>query len=348
MIKSLTSLRGIFILFIFFHHCLNLYTGGGTMAVSFFFVLGGFGLTLGYKNRVIASEFSYKQYLSKRIIKFYPLHWICLLASLPFALLSFSFIQIPVFAINASLLQSWIPIKEVYFSYNAVSWYLANTLFFAVVFPLLLKWIVNASTKGKTLIAMGFVVVYAVVAMLIPKEMHHAILYISPYIRLTDFVLGVFLALGFLKLKERPIVFLKNSILSQSLVFVLIALLVLESCVLSEDVVLFAPVYWPFVAMLILTTSVSEVIWGGQKLLSNKYLLRLGELSFTIFLIHQLILRYSSVFFGKILHIENILVYVIFTFVLTILVSAVVEKYILKPITQWLTKRIQPSMTAHS
>lgn len=283
MIKSLTSLRGIFILFIFFHHCLDLYTGGGTMAVSFFFVLGGFGLTLGYKNRVIASDFSYKQYLTKRIIKFYPLHWICLLASLPFALLSFSFIQIPVFAINASLLQTWIPIKGVYFSYNAVSWYLANTMFFAAVFPFLLKWIVGATTKGRALIAIGIVVTYTLVAILIPKELHHAILYISPYMRLTDFVLGVFLALGFLRLKEQSIDFLKNSILTQSLVFVMIALLVVESCVLSDDVVLFAPVYWPFVAILILTASLSEVI-GGQKLLSNKYMQRLGELSFTIFL----------------------------------------------------------------
>lgn len=44
MIKSLTSLRGIFILFIFFHHCMNLYPGGGSMAVTFFFVLGGFSM----------------------------------------------------------------------------------------------------------------------------------------------------------------------------------------------------------------------------------------------------------------------------------------------------------------
>ena len=50
-------------------------------------------------------------------------------------------------------------------------------MFFAVVFPFLLKWIVNASMKGKTLIAMGFFVVYAVVAMLIPKEMHHALVH---------------------------------------------------------------------------------------------------------------------------------------------------------------------------
>ena len=40
MIKSLTSLRGIFILFIFLHHA-GVYVGGGSMAVAFFFVVSG-------------------------------------------------------------------------------------------------------------------------------------------------------------------------------------------------------------------------------------------------------------------------------------------------------------------
>lgn len=264
MIKSLTSLRGIFILFIFFHHCLDLYQGGGTMPVTIFFVLGGFGLTLGYKDRVLSQEFNYRQYLTKRVVKFYPLHWLCLLAALPFALLSFSINQVPIFAVNAALLQTWIPIKGIYFSFNAVSWYLADTMFFAVVFPFILKWIVNASGKGKAMIAAGLAVIYAIIAIVIPKDMHHAILYISPYIRLTDFVLGIFLALGYLKLKEKPMAFFKNGVLMQVLLFALIALLVVESCILSEDTVLFAPVYWPLVALLILIAALSEVVGGGN------------------------------------------------------------------------------------
>lgn len=348
MIKSLTSLRGIFILFIFFHHCQNIYPGGGSMAVAFFFILGGFGLTLGYKDKVKSQDFSYRQYLTKRFTKFYPLHWLCLLAALPFVILSFNFKQLPVLAINAALLQTWIPIKGVYFSFNAVSWYLADTLFFAVVFPFLLRWIVNASTSGRVLIATFFAVIYAVIAIITPLDMHHAILYISPYMRQADFVFGIYLALGYLKLKKKPTGILKNSFLSQLLVLVLIVLLVVESCVLSEETVLFAPVYWPFVALLILAVSLSEVTWGGQVILQNKYLQRLGNLSFTIFLVHQLVFRYTTVFFEKILHFENVIVYVIFTLILTLIVSVVVEKYMLKPITQWLTKRIQPSMTARS
>lgn len=265
MIRSLTSLRGIFILFIFFHHCLNLYPGGGSMAVAFYFVLGGFGLTLGYKDSVNSPEFNYRQYLAKRIVKFYPLHWICLIAALPLSVLSFSIKQLPLLAVNAALLQTWLPMKSVYFSLNAVSWYLADTMFFAVVFPFLVRWIVNASPIAKVLIAISIAVIYASVAIFSPIDMRHAILYISPYMRLSDFIFGIYLALGFMKLKERPISIYNNHILSQFFVFALIALLVVESCLLSEYTALIAPVFSPFVALLILIASLSEVCGGGGK-----------------------------------------------------------------------------------
>ena len=86
----------------------------------------------------------------------------------------------------------------------------------------------------------------------------------------------------------------------------------------------------------------------GGILLENKYLQRLGELSFIIFMIHQIILRYTTLIFDKILNFQNDIVYISITLVLTIVLSHVVDKYILKPITQWLTRRIQPSMTVRS
>lgn len=345
MIKSLTSLRGIFILFIFFHHCMNIYPGGGTMAVAFFFVLGGFSMTLGYKDKVTKSDFNYQQFLTRRCIKFYPLHWLTLLAALPFAVLSFSKWTLPILAVNTALLQAWIPIYEVYFSFNAVSWYLANTMFFAMVFPFIFKWIAGASSKGKSLIAVILAIIYVVVAMLLPEEKYHAIFYISPYMRLMDFVLGIYLALGYIKLKERP-VNNWNNVACQIAIVSLIVLLVIESCLLSETATLFAPVYWIPVALLIVIASLSEQ--NGGQILQNKWLQRLGDLSFVIFMVHQIVLRYTNVIFNKILHFENDIVYVVFTLTMTIVVSIVVDKYILKPITQWLTKRTQRSMIAHS
>lgn len=264
MIKSLTSLRGIFILFIFFHHCLELYPGGGTMAVAFFFVLGGFSMSIGYKDRISNQNFNYKQYLIRRCGKFYPLHWMCLLATLPFFILSFTWIDIPILAVNAALLQSWIPVYDVYFSFNAVSWYLADTMFFAVVFPFILKWIMGASSKGKALITVAMAIAYVAVAILIPEEKYHAILYVSPYMRLMDFIFGVFLALGYIKLQERPQTKHKTTVYQIAIISIII-LLVIESCLLSENTRLIAPVYWLPVALLIVTASLLELNGGAKK-----------------------------------------------------------------------------------
>ncbi len=352
MIKSLTSLRGIFILFIFFHHCLGLYPGGGTMAVSFFFILGGFSMTLGYRDRLQMSDFSYKDFIIRRAIKFYPLHWLCLIASLPLALRHIDFKGIGLLGINAALLQSWVPINSVYFSFNAVSWYLADTMFFALLFPVLCRIIMGADRWGRTAIAVSIAAIYAVVAVSIPAEMHHAILYISPAVRLADFVFGIYLAVAYMSLKELPDSRRLGPGFLQAISFLLIVLLVVESCLLTEDARLFAPLYWPLVGLLLLTASLSSEYdyRGGQNWLENKYLCHLGKLSFVIYMVHQLVMRYENVFFTKILHWSDVndIVYVLITLPLVLVTSIIVDRYILKPVTQWLTKRIRQSTIVRS
>ena len=241
------------------------------MAVAFFFVLGGFSMTLGYKEKVLSTDFSYKQYITRRCIKFYPLHWLCLLAGLPFALIAYNVWQIPLFFVNATLLQSWIPIKDVYFSYNAVSWYLADTLFFALAFPFVIRWIVRASLRGRIFKGLLFVLLYVSVVLLVPQQMQHAILYINPCIRLTDFIFGIYIALLYLWLKEKPAKWWNGTFISQLLVFSLVALLVVESCILSDEAKLIAPVYWVLIGVVIIVASLSGRIGGGKIYLKTKY-----------------------------------------------------------------------------
>ena len=63
--NAITSLRGIFIIMIVLHH-LGLYSGGGTLGVAFFFMLGGLTLSLGYYERVCRPDFEYSQYIRRR------------------------------------------------------------------------------------------------------------------------------------------------------------------------------------------------------------------------------------------------------------------------------------------
>lgn len=336
-IKELTSLRGIFILLMFFWHCKNLYPGGG-MAVAFFFVLSGFSLTIGYKDKLLQTDFSYKQYFSRRCIKFYPLHWMCLLAAIVLQM-SFSFKEIPIFLTNASLLQSWIPDRSFYFSYNAVSWYLSDTIFFAAVFPLLCGMIVKSSAKGKTFIGVLFATLYVLTIILTPAKWHHALLYVNPLLRLTDFVLGIFLALLFLYLKDNgaKTVFMSNGKVAGFIAIVAIVGLIVEPYLLKGETLLLGPVYWPLVAILLLAVSLSNVNGGGYKLLESKSLQVLGEHSFSIFMIHQLVIRYTETFFNHFRY-ESIVLLTFVSLIVTIIASILIDNYILRPITQWHSK----------
>ena len=316
------------------------------MAVVFFFVLSGFSMTLGYHERVLMPDFNYKQYLTRRAIKSYPLHWITLLANIPLTLMSaVHWWLIPLFFVNAALLQTIVPIQQVYFSFNAVSWFLADILFFAVIFPFAFRRIIKMTRKQRGIMMIVGLVVYGIItytSFLLPENVMKGIIYISPFVRLFDFVFGILIGIDFLSLKDK----LKSKQFTgygKAIVvgiFTTIALLVIESFSLNEKITLISPLYWPLTASLIILAALS----GKTKLLENKFLLRLGECSFTIFLVHRLVLRYTS----KLLQIDSRVFYVLFCLIVTIVLSLLVDKYILKPINQWLTKRNQQSMIARS
>lgn len=344
MIKELTSLRFVFIMFIFLSH-IPVAISGVSMATAFFFVLGGFGLTLGYKDKVLQPTFGYKQYLTRRLLKFYPLHWICLLAALPLALLSFSWKQVPVFFLNATLLQTWVPIRSVYFSYNAVSWYLANTMFFAIVFPALCRFIV----KHRLVAALCVVVVYTLIVVLVPVEYRHYGFYINPLTRTIDFIIGIYTALAFVKLREKA--WVANIMHHGNWMVVVIALLISASVYgihfLTSETSKFTIIYWTPIVLIILIASLLGTM-GGDNILRNKLLVSLGDCVFTFFLVHQLVIRYYNIFAIKVLHNENKVVAVAVSLIVSIVISIIINKYLLNRITQWLTNKLLPSTTVQS
>ena len=204
-IKFFDILSGIFIMMIVFHH-LGVYPGGGSLGVSFFFILGGFKLTLGYYDKVTSASFSYRNFLKKRASKFYPFHWLCILLMIPIIALAVQngskslTTQIITLLPNALLVHSLVPIWDCYFSWNSVSWYLSNTMLFACAFPFLLKMLRNKKeAKQRFFVMGGAIFLYAVISILIPKERVHAIMYINPCVRIVDFMIGMFMAANYVQ-----------------------------------------------------------------------------------------------------------------------------------------------------
>lgn len=124
MIAPLTSIRLIFILMIFLFHCHVPYSENmGCYGVSFFFILSGFVLSLSYKQKVLSNDFNQKKFYKKRFLRIYPLH-ILILFFYVFLSIIFQepianfFNWITKLIINILLLQSYIPISTVYFSFS--------------------------------------------------------------------------------------------------------------------------------------------------------------------------------------------------------------------------------------
>ena len=115
MIQSLQSLRFIIILLIFLHHFgvngKGLFEAGGPAGVTFFFILSGFVMSLGYSNKIESENFDYREFILKRIAKIYPLHLLCLFIWIILSYKSLFSLHNLALVPNTLLLQSWIPIR---------------------------------------------------------------------------------------------------------------------------------------------------------------------------------------------------------------------------------------------
>ena len=354
MIKSFAGLRFIFAFFIFLHHFSvngkSIFVEGGNLSVSFFFILSGFVLALSYGDRMSKKEISYKDFVVRRLSKLYPMHWVGFVLAILLSIASHLYNKNVVFSINDLfiggmnflLLQSWIPIGKVYFSFNWASWFLSNLLFFYLAFPFLARKIFK---NRKKMNIVGFtiaVLVYIVLMVFIPNDYVHKLFYINPLFRLLDFVFGVFLFIVYDRyIKHRS--YKASCIISLelfSIIFFAFFVLMLKN---YSEIRPYSVFYFIPIALLLLTFAYSEQK-GGKKFLSaifgHKVLIYLGNISFVFFIMHQLVLRFLYMLSKALnISIENLIGF-IFALVITMIVSVLTHHYIEKPISKFVNKKL--------
>jgi len=118
-------------------------TMAGNMALSSFFVLSGFVLTLTTREGTSLANFC-----AKRVGKLYPVYFV----TSALAIIAILLIGMPISAENIvlhlGLLQSWVPYQEIYHGVNPVTWSLSTEAFFYVLFPLSLFLLRRLSTRA--------------------------------------------------------------------------------------------------------------------------------------------------------------------------------------------------------
>lgn len=349
MIASLQSLRFIFAIMIFCHHYAvdgkSLFLAGGSCGVSFFIILSGFVMSAGYVEKVFQPNFDSKKFLFKRFVRLYPLHFLCLFGYLFLHFLHFTAWDYIKLLPNMLLVQSWIPIKSIYFSGNAVSWCLSDMLFFYAMFPILAKWFSGNITKQVVCVLFTVLLSYLLIMYFLPEALTHPLLYIFPFFRLVDFIIGMLAYRIFVRLKEERwgnnMLNWPFSVKSGVEVLFIGGLIALIMWVPMLELRYYAAFIWWFIMPEIIILLALFNKSGGviSKLLETKMLVFIGGFSFTFYMIHQMGINVLHSIFSKLglNMIWELDFSVCFVFILC--VSYLVYRYYEVPISKYLRKK---------
>ena len=171
--------------------------------MSIFVVLSGFVVTLGYGYEDLRCDLKAVPYMLKRVSKILPLHIIMLCVRLLFDYLHGIETSGTVIFLNITMLKSFIPVRDVYYSLGGVTWYLTLIWVFALLTPLLLKLLKKI---GKRYILFAFVLIILFRAVWIfywhTSDNFQWLSYINPFFRATDYFLGMMLGVNINTIKK--------------------------------------------------------------------------------------------------------------------------------------------------
>ncbi|GEM_PF-1945534 len=207
-IKSLMGLRFIAVLLIIVQQLQakaiigNFGVNFGAEAISLGLVLLGFVLYQEYYQR-FQDGYSLREYWVGGWAAVWPLHAVLLLASL--LVLGLAQQELPdvwpaQMLANLGLLHAWVPDQTWIHSFNGGSWVLCTVALAYIIFPLLVidnakrMWGVLATFVGITLL---FVIFVAVLGQQGSAEFFSNLFQFNPLMRLTDFFVGVIVAIIF-------------------------------------------------------------------------------------------------------------------------------------------------------
>ena len=257
----------------------------GYCGVSFFFVLSGFIISYAYRDDLAAGRLSVSDFLKRRALRIFPLHW---LVALPFlawvGAVHGGTVHTLTTVLNLLLLHAWALPPALHFSLNGPSWSLSVELFFYAMFPLLIM-------LRPPVLAVAAGVAVVVVAVLASRSAGRSgayasdvefLFYVNPLVRLIDFAAGMLVFLvyrgGWLRrLGGTP---------GEVLLLVLVPVAMIAAPALN------VPLAWryqlfflPLMAVLVLVFAHGK--GAVSRLLRQPSMVVLGEASFALYLVHR-------------------------------------------------------------
>lgn len=303
MIETLQSLRFIFFVMIFMSHFgydgRPTFDAGGDCGVSFFFILSGFVMTLAYGEKAASERFSYRRFMVRRMAKLYPLHLLCLLAFVVINIKSMDAEALVRLLPNLLLIQSWLPSADYYFSGNAVSWFLSDILLCYAVFPFVCRAIRRMTPAALTFTWAAVLMAYSLLLCNVTDAMTNTFIYVFPPVRTVDFALGITIwRVAEWTKRHRPDVAENRLAINAAELAVFAALAAtLAAHPYVNLQIRTACLFWPVCAAVILLFAGERQGGGVAWLLHHKPLIWLGNITFPMFMVHQMAISITLIAF---------------------------------------------------
>ncbi|MCM0622837.1 acyltransferase family protein [Nocardioides bruguierae] len=256
----------------------------GFAGVSFFYILSGFVLAWSHSEGVGAGTF-----YRRRFARIAPLYWLSVVLFTAYSAYASGAVgetvrnAVPsVFAV-----QAWVPDSAVYFGGNRPGWSISVEAFFYLLFPLVIV-IARSSAARRWLWGAAIVLALAIPLALHPtsesQEVAYWAVYVFPVQRLAEFLIGVLVAKAVQSGWKSPLSL--GAAVALTLAAYVVAVLV--PLWASISIVTLAPF------ALLLSSAAAADLAGAPSIFRRRGLVRLGEWSFALYLIHVLALQLQS------------------------------------------------------
>lgn len=336
---------------VFFHYGMNVFPASipylqeavtaGPIAVNYFYILSGFIMAIAYYRPQQQASFSKWKYWLARFARIYPVYLVALLliAIVKYKTLSEEVLTLP---LHLTMLQAWIPGYPI--TLNTPGWSLSVEAFFYLCFPFLLLSIYKHGTYR--LIIFGIVlwlVTQFIVLLLhnsdqyVAKSLLHDFLFYNPIMHLNAFVAGFLTGVFF---KDKQIKTLKNNTF-----WLLISVLIITALLMFRPTIesiiglkiaysngLIAPAFLLFIVLL------SQEKGAIASALSNKWLVLLGEASFSLYILQKPLHGVYDKLIANRIELPEVLHFYIFL-ILLISTSIVSYKYFETPMRKFINNR---------
>lgn len=321
----------------------------GAIGVTTFVILSGFLMSYLHIGKFESLDFSKaKKFVLNRVIRIYPVYILTVIIMIPVSIIAFKGKFIAFFVAlfsNVFLIQDLFPLKAIYLSFNSATWTLSCLFILWVCTPFFL-FLINKAKLNKTKILLAICGIYVLGIGLVSLFYNESgigiwYFYASPFFRVIDYTIGMLLGAFVAKYStERKI----NSCVYELIEILSLALFIFAYCLRHVICKGFLQDIWwlPFAAILIFTLSYQKGIIS--KILSINLFEYLGKISFSFYLIHYPIIRYTMIITDKFLKVQHtvttVVIQSVFMFIFSMLCAALLYKYIEIPLAKTIKSKI--------